>query len=81
MSTSKQNYSERLAVAQDEIDRLRKINHELVCSHNDLLVVIARLEEGQPSAFVCACGNPSILGVAHWSHECRKIGIQEPYGV
>ncbi len=27
-----------------EVERLRKINSELVCSHNDLLVVIVNLE-------------------------------------
>lgn len=31
---------------RDELGRLREINHELVCAHNDLLQVIVRLEGG-----------------------------------
>jgi hypothetical protein len=32
------------AAMMSEVERLRKINSELVCSHNDLLVVIVNLE-------------------------------------
>lgn len=62
-------------LALDEIARLSEINHELVCSHNDLLVVLTRMEAGQRDG-VCACGNPTRLGVAHRSHECLTIGVQ-----
>jgi hypothetical protein len=62
--------------ARAEITRLREINHELVCSHNDLLVVLTRLEAGQRGYGACACGNPTLLGVAHRSHECLTIGVQ-----
>lgn len=47
-----------------ELERLRKINHELVCAHNDLLVSVTHLEALQADT-----AEPKRQGLQLWADD------------